>query len=173
MTQPPDFVSYDKILVCKLKKAIYGLKQTLRAWHEKLTQALLQFGLTTLKCDNSLFIYYHQGISLYVLVYVDDILIIGSNYTLIHYLINKMHTTFALKKLGRPSYFLGIEIKFHNNGSLEDLLSRAKMDNVNGIPTPVMRTCKLSNHGTNHFFDPSLYRSIVSVLHFDKAKYCI
>lgn len=47
MTQPPGFVSSDKNLVCKLNKAIYGLKYAPRVWYEKLPQALMQFGFTT------------------------------------------------------------------------------------------------------------------------------
>ncbi|XP_058785002.1 uncharacterized mitochondrial protein AtMg00810-like [Vicia villosa] len=113
-------------------------------------------------------------ISLHALVYVDDILIIGSSSAHIHELIIKLHHKFALKKLGRPSYFLGIEVKFQSNGSLlltqtkyiKYLLSRAKMDGANGVPTPMLGTCRLSKHGTNYFADPQLYRSIVGALQY-------
>lgn len=158
--------------MCKLNKAIYGLKQAPRSWYEKLTQSLLQFGFTSSKCDNSLFFYCKQGIFTYALIYVDDIHITGSISALIHDLINKLHNAFALKKLGQPSYFIGIEVKFCSNGSLlltqskyiKDLLAKVKMNNANGVPTPMLSTFKQSNHGTNHFSDPQLYMSIVGVL---------
>lgn len=111
MIQPPRFSCSDTILVCKLYKAIYGFKQPLRVWYEKLTQAMLQFG-------------FKQGISLYVLVYVDDILITGSCSSLVQYLINKLYTKFSLKRLGKPSYFLGIKVKHLKYGSL--LLTQCK-----------------------------------------------
>lgn len=81
----------------KLHKAIYGLKQTTRAWYDKLTQVVVHFGFIHSKCDHSLFIYSHQGVTMYAIVYVDDILINGSSFTLVHKLINSLHTTFALK----------------------------------------------------------------------------
>lgn len=40
------------------------------------------------------------------------------------------------------------------------------MDNANGVPTHMLYTCKLSKHGTNHFFDPQLYRSILGVVKY-------
>lgn len=60
MVQPFRFESKDKNMVRKLNKATYGLKQALRAWYEKLTQALIHFGFYSSKCDHSLFIYYKQ-----------------------------------------------------------------------------------------------------------------
>lgn len=70
------------------------------------------------KYDNYLFVYNHHSLTLYVLVYVNDILIIGSSSNLIHELINKLHSKFALKKLGVPKYFLGIEVHHQDNDTL-------------------------------------------------------
>lgn len=97
MIQLPDFEQQGSDLMCKLHKGIYGLKQTTRAWYDKLTQVVVHFGFIHSKCDHSLFIYSHQGVTMYAIVYVDDILINGSSFTLVHKLINSLHTTFALK----------------------------------------------------------------------------
>lgn len=78
VVQPLGFEHHDKSLVCKLHKALYGLKQAPWARYERLAAALLHFGFTTSKCHPSLFIYSKGSISLYVLVYVDDIIIMGS-----------------------------------------------------------------------------------------------
>lgn len=51
------------------------------------------------------------SITMYYLVYVDYILLTGTSPTLIHKRINFLHATFSLKKLGKPMYYLGIEIK--------------------------------------------------------------
>lgn len=111
---------------------------------------------------------------MYALVYVDDILITGYNSVLAHDLINKLHFKFALKKLGKPSYFLGIEVQYYKDGSLlltqskyiKDLLARAKIPNAIGVPTPMLSTCKLSKHGSSSFSDASLYRSVVGALQY-------
>lgn len=88
MEQPLWFISSNSTMVCKLKKALYGLKQAPRAWYEKLHQALVQFGFVSSECEHSLFIYNHNNITLYSLVYVDDILITDSSSTLVHSLID-------------------------------------------------------------------------------------
>jgi histone deacetylase 1/2 len=102
MSQPPGFLGSDKTLVCILQKALYGLKQAPRAWYDRLTQALVSFGFHSSRCDPSLFVYSHKGVTMYVLVYVDDILHTGSSSTILHDLIAKLNSQFALKHMGRP-----------------------------------------------------------------------
>lgn len=174
MMQPQGFESFDKAMVCKLNKALYGLKQAPRAWYEWLTQALLLFGFKASKCDPSLFVYNHNGITLYALVYVDDILITGSSSKLVADLISKLNSNFALKHLGKPDYFLEIEVKYLDNGSIIltqtkyicDLLHKATMADCNSISTPMVHVCKLSRHGTDSLPDASLFRYIVGALQY-------
>ena len=64
--------------VCKLHKALYNLKQAPRAWFEQLQGALLHWDFDNSKADSSFFINQQGATFLYVLVYVDDILVIGS-----------------------------------------------------------------------------------------------
>lgn len=79
MTQPPGFESADSHLVCKLHKALYGLKQVLRAWFDKFKSALLNLSFGGSKANSSLFFKFSNSSSMYILVYVDDIIITGSN----------------------------------------------------------------------------------------------
>lgn len=79
MQQPPGFENGDKTLVYKLHKSLYGLKQALQAWFESLSKLLLSFGFVFSRCDKSLFMKTITASSLHVLVYVDDIIIIGYN----------------------------------------------------------------------------------------------
>lgn len=66
--------------VCELHKALYELKQAPHAWFEKLRRALFNWGFKELEVDTSLFIYREVCNSIFfLLVYVDDILIIGNN----------------------------------------------------------------------------------------------
>ena len=66
--------------VCELHKALYELKQAPHAWFEKLRSTLFNWGFKELEVDTSLFIYREVCNSIFfLLVYVDDILIIGNN----------------------------------------------------------------------------------------------
>lgn len=73
-----------------------------------------------------------------------------------------MKVDFSLKKLDRPSCFSGINVRPKSNGSLlstrskyiRDILSRAKIANVSGVPKPMLSTCKPSKHGSEPFYNP-------------------
>lgn len=174
MSQPPGFVATDKSLVCKLNKAIYGLKQAPRAWFERLTKALLTLGFQGSKCDPSLFFYKKVDVQIYVLIYVDDIIITGTSLSLIQSLIEKLHAEFALKQLGELDYFLGIQVKRLPSGSLlltqtkyiSDLIEKAGMTNCKPIATPMASSCRLSKNSGDPMTDPHLYRSIVGALQY-------
>lgn len=84
MVQPPSFVDENKKLICKLNRALYGLKQAPRTWYERLSLTLLQFGFLSSRGGPSLFTFICGCDKLYVLVYVDDIIITGTSSKLIH-----------------------------------------------------------------------------------------
>jgi len=117
MTQPPGFETSNKQLVCKLNKAIYGLKQTPRSWFDKLRTTLLNNKFKSSKCDPSLFVYSKSTTVIYMLVYVDDIIVTGNNSTFIKSLVSKLNSEFSLKDLGDIDYFLGIEVSSQPVGS--------------------------------------------------------
>lgn len=104
--------------MCRLNRALYGLKQAPRAWYKRLAQALLIYGFRASKCDSSLFIYTTKGVTLCALVYADNIIITRSSSKLVNEIINKLKSMFALKELGRPNYFLGLEVRHQVNGSI-------------------------------------------------------
>ncbi|GJZ14333.1 ribonuclease H-like domain-containing protein [Tanacetum coccineum] len=79
MTLPEGFFSPNDKRVCKLKKFLYGLKQSPRQWNAKLTQALIGNGFSQSKSDYSLFTKSNDHGFLALLVYVDDIIVTGSN----------------------------------------------------------------------------------------------
>nr|KYP74015.1 Copia protein [Cajanus cajan] len=124
MRQCPGFEVFDKSLICKLNKAIYGLKQAPRAWYEHLTTTLLHFVFVHNKYDLSLLDCKKSIACVYLLVYVDDIIITSTYLSLMQQFISKLNATFSLKQLGDLDYFLGIEVKHVTFGSM--LLSQAK-----------------------------------------------
>ena len=110
MEVPPGFSHQDN-KVCKLKKAIYGLKQSPRAWYAKLSSTLLDHDFKKCNSDSSLFVKKQNGKIIIVLVYVDDIIITGNDLNLINQVRKFLQTKFDIKDLGKLKYFLGIELK--------------------------------------------------------------
>ncbi|GKD34146.1 retrotransposon protein, putative, ty1-copia subclass, partial [Tanacetum coccineum] len=102
MQQPSGFeYSQRPQYVCKLHKAIYGLNQSPRAWFSRLTDKLFQLGFRSSKADTSLFVFHHQDVVIYMLVYVDDIVIMGSSQNVIDILVRALSGSFSIKDLGR------------------------------------------------------------------------
>lgn len=109
MEQPRGFV--DPKLphhVCRLHKALYGLKQAPCAWFTCLRQSLIHLGFLESLVDASLFTFHHSTIHIYVLIYVDDILVTGTHTSHMLHLIKHLQSDFPLKDLGELSYFLGV-----------------------------------------------------------------
>lgn len=112
MRQPPGFEdSSHPEYICRLDKALYGLKQAPRAWHARLSDVLHGLGFTASTADTSLFILRRPDVTIYLLVYVDDIIVVSSSTTATDRLIHQLGNSFALKDLGELHFFLGIEVK--------------------------------------------------------------
>lgn len=90
----------------KLYKSLYGLKQALMQWNKNLTDALLQLGFTQSHFDYSLFTKEVQAELVVVLVYVDDLLITGSDSGLIMKTRNDLKLKLKMKDLGELKFFL-------------------------------------------------------------------
>ena len=103
--------------VCKLKKALYGLKQSRRAWFGRFTKTMLNLGYHQARGDHTLFIKHGaSGATTILIVYVDDILITGSDLVEIQHLSDALSGQFDMKKLGVLKYFLGIEFAHSKAG---------------------------------------------------------
>ena len=108
--QPPSFEDNScPTHVFHLQKALYDLKQAPRAWFHKLNSFLLQLGFQCSRTNASLFYFHFASDIIILLIYVDDILITGSNPPQVHHIISQLRSYFALRDLGDISYFLGID----------------------------------------------------------------
>jgi histone deacetylase 1/2 len=123
----------------------------------------------------SLFIYNQSGITVFVLIYVDDIIVTGSSMQAISTLVKDLNTHFAIKDLGDLHYFLGIEVKKIQNGIVLtqekyalDLLKRVGMSSCKSSPTPLSTSEKLSAHEGDALSldDSARYRSVVGALQY-------
>lgn len=112
---------------------------------------------------------------MYMLIYVDDIIIISSAETATSRLISQLQKDFAIKDLGDLTYFLGIEISQCHDGLLltqrkyiGDLLGRLNMSKINGAVTPMVATDKLSRHSGTPLLGDAItrYRSAVGALQY-------
>ena len=111
MSQPPGFE--DEAFpshICRLRRAIYGLKQAPRAWYNELKTHLFSLGFLKSESNNSLFIRHCSVATIYILVYVNDIMITGSNSAMVNKVISSLALTFSIKHLGTLNYFLGVEV---------------------------------------------------------------
>lgn len=102
--------------VCKLKKLIYGLKQASREWHFKLTHILILEGFVQSKNDYSLYFRRRNELICIAAVYVDDVILTGTDQEAISGLKSFLHKTFGIKDLSRLSFFLGIEVSYLSTG---------------------------------------------------------
>ena len=81
MEQPLGFVAQGESgLVCKLRRSLYSLKQSPQAWFNRFSSVVQKFGMIRSAADHSIF-YHHSstGKCIYLIVYVDDIVITGSD----------------------------------------------------------------------------------------------
>nr|KYP36829.1 Retrovirus-related Pol polyprotein from transposon TNT 1-94 [Cajanus cajan] len=174
MKQLEGFNTQHPTLVCRLNKAIYGLQQAPRAWFAKLASTLITFGFKPAKCDNSLFILVTVVHTIYILVYVDDILITGSSPALIQNLINRLNALFPLKDLGKLYYFLGLQVHYDTQGSMlltqstyiNNLLTKLNMQDSKPVKTPLPPSCRMPTDSTENFDNPGLYRSVLGALQY-------
>ena len=123
--------------------------------------------------DNSLFIFHSQSTIIYLLLYVDDIIIIGNNSTHISSLITTLSTIFELKDLGSLHYFLGIQITRSQFGLTltqskyaSDILHRFHMESSKPTKTPCCPSVRLLPHDGVSLFDPTEYRNMVGALQY-------
>jgi hypothetical protein len=111
MRQPPGYENKETPhFLCKLDKVIYGLKQAPRAWYSRLSTKLQTLGFVPSKGDMLLFFLRTKEVTVYVLVYMDDIIMACSSPTTTTTLLKALDTDFALKDLGELHFFLGIEV---------------------------------------------------------------
>lgn len=166
MEQPSSFATGNN-LVCKLYKALYGLKQARQAWFQKLSSIVQSMGFANSKANSSLFIFNALLGTLFILIHVDDIIIIGSNPDLVSKVIQHLQSKFALKNLGFLYYFLGIAV-LSDESSLH--LSQTKyiksLISKRGLLQGKLMSSHhmLSKKDGQPLVDPSKYLSLIGAL---------
>jgi len=175
MEQPPGFVAQGESsgMVCRLRKSLYGLKQSPRAWFGKFSNVVQQFGMTRCEADHSVF-YQHSNVGcVYLIVYVDDIVLTGSNNHGISQLKQYICHHFQTKDLSKLRYFLGIEVAQSNDGIVisqrkydMDILEETRLVSSKSVDTPMDPNTKLLPNQGEPISDPEQYRRLVGKLNY-------
>ena len=148
MKQPRGFESSNANQVCLLKKSLYGLRQAPRQWNLRFDEFLTRIGFTKSCYDPCV---YYNG-QLYLLLYVDDILIVGKSRREISNLKLILSSEFDMKDLGQAKRILGIDIKrrrpdvimLSQKNYLVKVLQKFNMDKAKPVSIPLSPQFKLS-----------------------------
>jgi len=128
------------------------LKQASRQWYAKFTAALTSAGFRHSKHDYALFTWNSGNSSIYLLIYVDDILVMGNNDLHVAKFKEYLHSTFHIKDFGPPKYFLGIEITRSEKGInlsqrkfILEIISEAGLSRCKPAVIPIEQNTKLTS----------------------------
>ncbi|WKA11750.1 hypothetical protein VitviT2T_029220 [Vitis vinifera] len=157
--------------VCKLKKSLYGLKQSPRAWFGRFTKSMRAFGYRQSNSDHTLFLKKQHGKITALIVYVDDMVVTRNDPEERKTLQNYLSREFEMKDLGPLKYFLGIEVSRSSEGIFLsqrkyalDLLQETGMSGCQPVNTPIEEGLKLCVEPNQVSTDKGRYQRLVGRL---------
>lgn len=174
MQQPPGFaVPRSEHLVCHLRCSLYGLKQSPRTWYQEINSYLRQFGWSRSNADPNLYFLRDKGDLLILMLFVDDLLLTGSNSFRIRQIKALLGEKYKMKDLGAVQRYLGVEfdrlplgLLFHLSNYTQDLLSDYGMLQCKREFTPLPVGLVLSDDIATPLFDATTYCQAVGKLIF-------
>ncbi|GJU46176.1 putative RNA-directed DNA polymerase [Tanacetum coccineum] len=140
--------------VCKLQKAIYGLKQASRSWNLCFHEKVKQFGFSRREDESCIYINVSGSVVVFLVLYVDDILLIGNDIPTLQSVKGWLGKCFAMKDMGDATYILGIKIYrdrskrligLSQDTYLDKILKRFIMGNYKKRSLPLHHGIKISN----------------------------
>ena len=174
MDPPPGFRAEGEYTgkVCRLRKSLYGLKQSPRAWFSRFSEVVLSMNFIRCQSDHTCFIHRRpDGRCVIISVYVDDIIITGDDTSGIEKVKQTLRKAFDTKDLGHLRYFLGIEVARSRRGiSLSqrkyvlDLLQDTGMMGCRPASSPMDPNFKLSLESGDLLPDATQYQRLVGRL---------
>ncbi|XP_020692166.1 uncharacterized protein LOC110106572 [Dendrobium catenatum] len=172
MKQPAGFVDpQHPHHVFLLRKAISGLKQSPRQWFTTFSDYIIQYGFKTSTADPSLLLFHKDTTQLYILVYVDDILLTDNSQTTIDQLITALHSQFSMRTLGKLNQFLGLQAAYTENGIhlnptsyAQEILSKAAISDCKPVQSPLPSKLPSAVEDRPLYSRPDFYRQLVGSL---------
>ncbi|CAL2249092.1 unnamed protein product [Prunus armeniaca] len=157
--------------VCKLRKSLYGLKQSLKAWFGRLTKSMKNFGYTLSHSDHTLFLKCDEGKLTTLIVYVNDIIVIGNDTKKKLKLQKYLSQEFEMKDLGDLKHFLGIEVAMSKTSIflfqrkyVMDLFTETGMLGYKPADTPIKMNHKLCEDTDQEPTNKEQYQRLVGRL---------
>ncbi|KAI0488472.1 hypothetical protein KFK09_028305 [Dendrobium nobile] len=168
MVQPKGFEdSTHPNHVCLLIKAIYGFKQASRQWYNTFTSYLVSLGFEHSKSDSSLLILKQMQANIFLLIYVDDILITWDTQDAIKKLLDQLNLKFAMKHLSEAHSFLGTQIKHQGpqyflsqEQYAYSIIQQANLIKCNSVSNPTCTKLATIFQDNSVISDPSTYRKL-------------
>ncbi|KAK8560082.1 hypothetical protein V6N12_012885 [Hibiscus sabdariffa] len=131
MTQPEGFVTPGNATkVCKLQRSIYGLKQASRSWNLRFNDAIKEFGFIRNEDEPCVYKKISGSIISFLILYVDDILIIGNDIPNLQSIKTWLSSCFSMKDLGEATYILGVKTYRDRSRRLIGLSQSTYIDKV-------------------------------------------
>lgn len=141
--------------VLKLKRAIYGLKQSARAWYQRVEELLLELGYTKSQYEPCLFMKCDGNIKVYIALFVDDFFVFYNSKETCENLKSELKAKFNIKDLGQIKKCLGMNVTVNNDSIsidqkdfVETILKRFNMYNCKSSDTPMENNLKLEKATT-------------------------
>ena len=129
--EQPETSERDNTKVWRLNKSIYGLKQSAKLWNETLNDFFEEIGFVRNRADLCLYKRHDERGIIFLLVWVDDVIILGETKVLVEEFVRAMNDKFTIKDLGQLTYFLGIEfevrdqsVKMSQSGYCKSVIQR-------------------------------------------------
>ena len=131
MIQPEGFVDPKNAgKICKLQRSIYGLKQASRSWNIRFDEVVKGFDFTKNEEESCVYKKVSGSSVVFLILYVDDILLIGNNIPMLESVKTSLKNSFSMKDLGEAAYILGIKIYRDRSRRLIGLSQDTYIDKV-------------------------------------------
>lgn len=172
MRQPPGYEAAGKEdMVCRLRKSIYGLKQSARCWNRALHATLLKLNFEQCESDPCLYVRREGGKTVYLLVYVDDILVASTDAAAIEAVFQALRKDFDITNLGKVKQFLGQEVRCNGgfyslrlSSYIDGMIEKFGLKDCNPAKSPMDPSYIKSDSNSKPFEDITRYRSLVGAL---------
>ncbi|KAM2392165.1 hypothetical protein ACFX1X_035690 [Malus domestica] len=171
MDFPPGYSVGRNTGVCRLRKSLYGLKQSPRAWFDRFTQVMKRIGYNQSHSDHTLFVKRRQEKVTALIIYVDDMIITRDDFDEISKLQSNLAAEFEMKSLGDLKYFLGVEVARSSKGIflsqrkyVLDLLKETGMLGCKPVDTPIVEKHHLCLDPNQESVDKGRYQRLVGRL---------
>src|SRR4051812_14465334 len=116
--------------VCKLQRSIYGLKQASRSWNQRFDKVIKSFGFIQTYGEACIYKKVSGSNVAFLILYVDDILLIGNDIDLLNSVKSYLNSKFSMKDLGEAAYILGIMIYRDRSRRLIGLSQSTYLDKI-------------------------------------------